>query len=135
MQGMKEKWECLFEFGVDGGGAAVYRTKDNRVIESGSSGGMMEEWEDPIISWKKEYANFEEWWNHFKESHGSFWFCFYPLFIHEDVKPIIRQSVDNYVSDRDPSFYEMRKSDWDMALHEPTGPHKASDEEGETSHN
>ena len=55
---MKERLVRLFEFGADGVGAIVYRTKDNRVIESGCSGGMLEEWEDPVISCEKEYANF-----------------------------------------------------------------------------
>ena len=89
----------LFEFGTEGGGAEVYRLPDNRVLEMGSSGGMLDdEEEDPVRSWEVMFVDFEHWWKHFLTQNGSFWIYFYPIFMHDEVKPIIKSSVEQYIS-------------------------------------
>jgi hypothetical protein len=45
----------LFEFGLEVGGATVYKLADNRVMEKGSSGGILYEDEDPIRKWNNGY--------------------------------------------------------------------------------
>jgi len=87
----------LLEAGVDGGGFDVYRMANGKVEESGSSGGMMDdEEEDPIISWSKPFDSFELWWENFKKEQRDFWICFYPVFIHDDIKPFIRTEIEKY---------------------------------------
>ena len=71
----------IFKFGADGGGASVFRSDEGKFIETGSSGGMLDEDEDPIISWVKEFDSFEAWWKDFKQQHKQFWPFFYPIFI------------------------------------------------------
>ncbi len=51
----------LFEFGVEGGGGTVYQLPDKTIIEKGSSGGMLEEEEDPHIDWGKPFKSWEAW--------------------------------------------------------------------------
>lgn len=84
----------LFEAGVDGGGFEVFRLEDGSVVETGSSGGMLDE--DPIIGWKNSYPDFETFFQKFKQSHNDFWICFYPVLIHEEVKVFIRSEVASY---------------------------------------
>ncbi len=84
----------LFEFGTEGGGAEVFLLPDNRVVETGSSGGILDEEDDPHQSWEVTYDNWQTWWDEFKEKHGSFWVHFHPIQIHDLAKPSIRQSIE-----------------------------------------
>jgi hypothetical protein len=94
-----KKVKKLLEVGVDGGGAEIFLMSDGSVADIGSAGGMLDEDEDEIRSWKKLFPNFEAYWEDFKKSNGDFWVMFYPLFIDEDVKEIIRTSVDAFESE------------------------------------
>jgi hypothetical protein len=100
----------LFEFGAEGGGAAVYRLPSNEVIERGSSGGMLDEEEDPIRHWEEKFPNWEFWWSNFKREHGEHWIFFYPIFIHEDIRSSIKESIDHYDSPDESSHYH--KNNW-----------------------
>ena len=93
-----KKGKLLFEFGVDGGGAAVYLTENGKVVESGSSGGMMDEEEDPHKSWTKEFDSWTAWWADFKNEHKNFWPYFYPLYIDESIKAFIKIEIENFKS-------------------------------------
>ncbi|WP_462252779.1 hypothetical protein [Ferruginibacter sp.] len=104
----------LFEFGADGGGAIIYRLPNNKVIEAGSSGGIMDEAEDPVKKWKKEFENWEAWWKNFTDTHQDFWIFFSPLFIHDDIKAFIKEAVENYnYKNRDVTD---RKERWNYKL-------------------
>ena len=89
----------IFKFGADGGGASVLRSDEGKFIETGSSGGMLDEDEDPIISWVKEFDSFEAWWKDFKQQHKQFWPFFYPIFIHSDIKAFIKKEIADFHSD------------------------------------
>jgi len=82
----------LFEFGTDGGGAEVILMNDGRIVEKGSAGGMLDEEEDPVRTWEETYESWQLWWDDFQSKHGSDWVWFYPLHIHDSVKPSIRAS-------------------------------------------
>lgn len=84
----------LFEFGTEGGGAEVILLPDNRVVEKGSAGGILDEEDDPHRSWEVTYDSWQTWWDKFKEQHGSFWVYIYPIQIHDLAKPLIRQSLE-----------------------------------------
>lgn len=101
------KGTLVFEYGADGGGAGVYRSDSGKIVESGSAGGMLDEEEDPIRSWTKEFGSFEDWWKDFKNIHRNFWPYFYPMFIHDDIKDFIRKEIAEFKSDdkhSNPSF-------------------------------
>ena len=83
----------LFSFSADGGGSDVYGTNDGKVFEKGSSGGMLDEVEDPIISWKKEFENWEAWWNDFESKYRD-WYYFYPIYIDDQIKDFIRKKIN-----------------------------------------
>lgn len=102
----------LLDYGADGGGATVYQLPNGTVIERGSGGGMDEE-EDPVRTWEKNYDNWECWWQSFIAIHKDFWIYFHPCFIHDDIKPFIQIAVDNYKSDQE---YPYHKEDWNRAL-------------------
>jgi hypothetical protein len=92
----------LFEFGADGGGAEVFRHADGTVTEEGSSGGMIDDIdedgkpEDPVTTWRRVFPDFPAWWADFEAQLGSHWICFYPLFIHPEVRGFIRERVVTY---------------------------------------
>ena len=85
--------KVIFKYGADGGGSTVYLASDATVFESGSSGGMLDEEEDPIISWKKEFENWEAWWNDFESKYRD-WYYFYPIYIDDQIKDFIREKID-----------------------------------------
>ena len=94
---MNKKLKKLITLGVDGGGFDIFETEYKTIVEDGSSGGMLDEDEDPVSSWKREYKTFEDFWNYFTATHKEgFWIFFHPVFIHEDIKPFIQNAVDNY---------------------------------------
>ena len=103
----------LFKYGFEGGGATVYRCQNNKVIEKGSSGDILDEEEDPIKTWEKIYDNWETWWLNFTTQNQDFWIYFYPSFIHDDIKQFIQVAVDNYKSNRD---YTNQKENWNQSL-------------------
>jgi len=90
------KAELFFEAGVDGGGEALYRRPDGTFFTVGSSGGMLDIEEDPIISWKEEYPDFQNYWDNFVRKNENFWPCFFPLFIHSDAFPVIQKAIDGF---------------------------------------
>lgn len=100
----------LFEFGTEGGGATVSKLSTNKIIEKGSSGGILDEDEDPIREWEEVYDNWEDWWSNFIAKHKAHWICFYPVYIHEDIKIFIQTAVENY-QDSD-EFLTRRKATW-----------------------
>lgn len=117
--------ELLFAYGAEGGGSEVYRLPDGRVIEEGSSGGMLDEDEDPVISWKKEYAHWDAWWTHFTTREPEFWIAYYPISIHPAIRDGIRQAVDAYALDPEISetyraeeevWLQRKKEKWYHAL-------------------
>ncbi len=106
----------LFDFGIEGGGASVYQFANGKVIETGSSGGILDEEEDPFKTWEKAFNNWEDWWQNFVEIHDDFWICFCPSFIHTDIRPFIQFAVNNYTStNRDLTYHKQK---WDWALQE-----------------
>ncbi len=88
----------LFEFGVEGGGSSVFKLPDNTVVERGDSGGFLDEEEDPHRSWEKVFDSWETWWRQFINKHQSSWICFYPIFMDEQVKPLIKESLQHIIS-------------------------------------
>lgn len=100
----------LFDFGTDGGGATVFKLLNNKVVERGSSGGILDEEEDPIKKREKIYESWEDWWASFTNKHKTRWINFYPLFIHSDIKPMIKAAIDNFqITDSNLSYL---KDNW-----------------------
>ena len=108
-----QKELLIFEFGVDGGEASVFRMPDNSVVERGSSGGILDEEEYPVTKWEKAFESWEEWWKQFVIQHGKNWIGFYPLFIHEDLKTFIASKVSNY---NKPNDHERQIDNWKHAV-------------------
>jgi hypothetical protein len=92
-----KKVKKLLEVGVEGGGSEIFLMSDGSVADIGSTMRMFDD--DEIRSWELQFPNFEAYWEDFKKSNGEFWVMFYPLFIDEDVKEIIRKSVDGFESE------------------------------------
>jgi len=89
------KADLFFEAGADGGGEALYRNPDGTFYTSGSSGGMLDEEEDPIISWRVDYPDFQNYWEDFIRKNGDFWLFLFPLFIHPEAIPLIQKALDS----------------------------------------
>lgn len=90
----------VFEFGAEGGGSEVFRTKDEKIIISGSSGGMLDEDEDPFIQWSTKYRLWTSFWSQFKRG-NKHWYNMYPRFIHDDYKSFIKQELLSLDVDHD----------------------------------
>ncbi len=76
--------------GVDGGGFDLYVLPDGKIVESGSSGGMMDDdEEDPIRTWDKTYDSLDAWWTDFTKKHDNFWYYFHIA----DVNPDYREKL------------------------------------------
>ncbi len=104
--------EIFFEAGVDGGGECLYRRQDGSFYTKGSSGGfLLDEEEDPRISWTKEYADFETYFEEFMSKNGSFWICFFPLHIHPDAFSVVKEALSKIEADGD-SFDPERSRNW-----------------------
>jgi hypothetical protein len=88
--------EMFFEAGANGGGEALYRRPDGTFFTSGSRGGMLDEEEDPIISWQHEYPDFQNYWDEFLRKNGNFWPFLYPFFIHSEAVAVIQKAIDGY---------------------------------------
>ena len=88
----------VFEYGLEGGGATVYRLPDNKVIEKGSTGGILDEEEDPFRDWEKIFENWDVWWLDFTSQNQNEWIYFYPIFIHPDIKQLVKLAVDSFSS-------------------------------------
>lgn len=86
----------MFEYGTECGGATVCRLPNNTIIEEGSSGGISGEAGDMVNEWKKEFENWEAWWQNFTTLHQDFWIYFYPVFINKKIKAFITEAVQNY---------------------------------------
>ena len=68
----------IASLGVDGGGFDLYALPDGKIVESGSSGGMMgDDEEDPIREWEQTYNSLDAWWTDFTEKHKDIWYYFY----------------------------------------------------------
>ncbi len=104
----------LFSAGLEGGGFTIFLLENNKVVEKGGSGGILDENEDPHKSWENEYENWDEWWNSFMNKHKSYWFCFYPTFVDTEIKPLIKKFIDDYFEQN--IHVERYKERWDEAL-------------------
>lgn len=104
----------LFAFGAEGGGAEVFLLPDNRVVEKGSSGGILDEEDDPPKSWEVTYDNWQSWWDKFTQENGSFWVYFHPIQIHELAKPSIRKSLEELQQTTEDNFRKI--SSWQELL-------------------
>ena len=92
--------KLIFQYGVEGGGCSVYQTLDDgSIIENGSSGGILDEEEDPIINWNKKYNNWEMWWNVFIKNFQSNWIRVHPTYIDISLKDFFITEISNYKSD------------------------------------
>jgi hypothetical protein len=122
MENSKNTEELFFEAGADGGGEALYRRNDGSFFTRGSSGGMLDEDEDPHISWTREYESFSAYWEAFTGQHRHFWICLYPLFIHPDAHDFIRDALSRYASDY-PEWkeYSERADTWMERINNPSG--------------
>ncbi len=89
------KAELFFKVGADGGGESLYRNPDDTFFTSGSSGGMLDEEEDPIISWQVDYPDFQNYWDDFIRKNGDFWLFLFPLYIHPEAIPLIQKALDS----------------------------------------
>lgn len=86
----------LISLGVDGGGFTVYETANNEIVEIGSSGGILDNEEDPIRKWEKKFDTLEDWWLHFTTTHRHFWICFNLSFIDDSIKEFVLQKVKEF---------------------------------------
>ncbi len=86
----------LLSLGLDGGGFDIYLLPNNTVVETGSSGGILDKNEDPIKSWEHQFDTWELWWQNFTKTHGNHWIWFSPLFIDVTVKEFVQQKVNEY---------------------------------------
>jgi len=84
MKQQKENETLLFEYGVEGGGASVFRLPDQTIVERGSSGGMLDDDEDPYRTWETPYGSWDAWWQHFTSYKQ--WFMFSPIFLHPSIR-------------------------------------------------
>ena len=109
----------LIEVGAEGGGCEVFRYENGIVIEKGSGGGMLDEDEDPFVSWEHKFQKFEDWFQDFKNKHKDFWIHLYPLFISDEISSFILDEVNNYKSSyEEDDFMERSKENWYRALGE-----------------
>jgi hypothetical protein len=90
----EEVLELIFKYGTEGGGSEVYRNAKGEIITSGSSGGMLEEYEDPFIQWTRKYRLWTSFWSEFRRNNKS-WYRYFPLIIHDDAKAEIKKSIDD----------------------------------------
>ena len=104
----------LFEYGTEGGGSKVYRLPDNSIIEKGSSGGILDEQDDPIKNWERKYSGFAEWWQNFTDKYTEEWILFSPLFIHDDIKSLIASAIKKFAYEQDGIAFH--KQNWEMHL-------------------
>ena len=82
----------VFKYGWEGGGNQVYRTPDGKITTSGSSGGMLDEEEDPFIQWSRTYRMWSSFWREFKRE-NKHWHMLHPMFIHEDYRDQIKSDL------------------------------------------
>lgn len=88
----------VFEYGVEGGGGSVYQFADGSIVETGSSGGFLDEDEDPIINWEKKYKNWDSWWMEFIRQFQNEWVRVYPKYINDSLKGFFIQEINKYPS-------------------------------------
>ncbi len=107
----------LIKLGTEGGGCEVFRYKNGIVMEKGSSGGILDEDEDPFVSWENKYVSFEHWFKEFKIKHKDFWIYFYPVYISEEIRSIVMEEVKNYVVPKEGvEWFYRRRNYWYHAL-------------------
>lgn len=92
---MEKQKVLITSMGVEGGGFDVYLLPDGSVIEEGSSGGILDEEEDPHIHWEKLYASPDSWWSEYIQNHPNFWYHLHVLYIHPDYVDRIRDIALN----------------------------------------
>jgi hypothetical protein len=84
---MSTEKTLIASLGVEGGGFDLYALPDGKIIESGSSGGMMgDDEEDPIRQWEQTYESLDAWWTHFTEMNKNFWYYFHISDVNPDYK-------------------------------------------------
>ncbi len=100
----------LLSLGVDGGGFDVFEMANKTIVESGSSGGILDEDEDPMKNWNKKFETLEDWWRYFTTNHSNHWICFSLSFIDVSVKEFVLQKVTDYDSSHFEADYH--KNEW-----------------------
>ncbi|MCX6210640.1 MAG: hypothetical protein NTZ59_14340 [Bacteroidetes bacterium] len=109
--------EKYFDYGIEGGGETLYKcTKADGSIYFATSGSSLyidENDLDSVRTWEKEYPTFEAFWQKFSQI-GMPWFYFYPIYIHNDIKEIIRTRLQ--VFSEVPEYIEYKKHNWERAL-------------------
>ena len=88
----------LFHWGLEGGDFEVHRITDNGKEHFVQRYNYMDFDENDDEIWRQgetEYPSFEYFWQ--EALRDEDWFRCYPLFIHDDCKPIIRKSLDKIV--------------------------------------
>jgi|GEM_PF-4132884 len=92
--------ELIFQWGAEGGGERIYRNKEGRIISIGSSGGMLDEEEDPIITWQYQFPTIKSFWECFDRMNKN-WFRLYPLFIHKEYKAFVNKQIESIAQKQD----------------------------------
>ncbi len=105
---LSKEMKKILSLGVEGGGLDVYERANKIIIESGSSGGILDE--DPVRKWGEKFDTLESWWLHFTTQHGIYWICFHLYFTDVSVKDFVLQKVKNF----DSTYFgnDFHKNDW-----------------------
>ncbi|MBM3405086.1 MAG: hypothetical protein FJY10_09395 [Bacteroidetes bacterium] len=104
----------LFHYGLEGGDFEVYRITDNGKDRFVKRFNCMDFDENDDEVWRKgeiEYPSFEAYWQ--EALRDEDWFRCYPMFIHDDCKPIIQRSINDLellkMPERDAAVLEVWK--------------------------
>jgi hypothetical protein len=82
---------------------------------SGSSIYLDEDDLDKVRTWEKEYPTFEAFWQKFSQIDMP-WFYFSPIYIHNDIKEIIKAALQKF--NVVPEYIEYKKHNWERAVAE-----------------
>lgn len=94
--------QLFFEAGAEGGGERLYLRPDGSYYVKGSSGGFLDEDEFPRTSWTRDYPDFEAFFAEFVHKNGSFWVRLFPVFLHPDSFPVIREALAKAADESNP---------------------------------
>lgn len=87
--------ELYFEVGAEGGGSRIYKitNPDGTVVFTDSHSEIVVDNEgDDVVFTETKYDTFEDFWNEFLE--GRYWFKLYVRYIHNEIKPLIKNSIE-----------------------------------------
>lgn len=104
--------EVFFVYGCEGGGETLYRQKNEHgeyfYYTEGSSGGILDEEEDPFIKWNESFEDFAAFWHHFIKEGG--WFYLTPIFVHREIRAFVGEQLNHLSSNQE--FNENLKDSW-----------------------